>query len=240
MKSDRFRLLTRTIAFSLAFAVHSSAFAQTKKIADFPSVENASFHQLVFADEDFSILNNLYPPGGDSGFHAHYLDMFYVVVQTGQSSIQNLGKPLTPGPKVAVGTASFGDLGGEPRVHRVVNGDKSTYQIIVVQLRRTEPRGNSVSARETAKGYTQIADNRRLRAWRLILEPGQSTTSISQLGKGVRIVVRGGLLTTISPGIPNQVLALRPGDFSVQSTGFTRALSNTGAETIELVEIELK
>lgn len=240
VKSSRFPLLIRAIGICLALTVHSSAFAEIKKSTEFPSVENASFHQLVFADEDFSILNNLYPPGGDSGFHAHYLDMFYVVIQAGQSNIQSLGKPLTAGPKLATGAAAFGDLGEKPKVHRVVNGDESSYQIIVVQLRRKEPRGNSVSSRESTKGYTQIVDNRRLRAWRLILEPGQSTTLISQIGKGIRIVVRGGLLTTTSPGIPDQALALQSGNFSVQSTGFARALSNTGNKTIELVEIELK
>jgi len=240
MKGEMFRPTIRAIGVCVALATHPPAFADATKSAEFPPVENASFHQPVFADEDFSVLNNLYPPGGDSGFHTHYLDMFYVVIQAGQASVQNLGKPATAGPRFAAGTAAFGSLGGEPRVHRVVNGNESTYQIIVVQLRRTEPRGNAVSSRETAKGYTQITDNSRLRAWRLILEPGQSAASISQLGKGFRVVVRGGLLTTISPGLPNQILALKPGDHAVQSAGTSRALTNSGTETIELVEIELK
>lgn len=220
---------------------HDSASAETSKSEDFPPVERASFHQLVFADEDISVLNNLYPPGGDSGFHAHYYDMFYVVIQPGHgTSVQRPGEPLAAGSKVAMGTAAFGALGGQRRIHRVLNSDKSIAQFIVVQLHRTEPRGERATSREASKRYTQIVDNPRLRAWRLILEPGQSTASISQIDKGVRIVVRGGLLTTISPGAPNQVLALRPGDFSVQSPGFARALTNNGAETIELVEIELK
>ena len=88
--------------------------------------------------------------------------------------------------------------------------------------------------------YVQIFDDPRLRAWRLTLEPGQSATSISQRGKGVRIVVRGGLLTSITPGLYEQILLLRPGDFSVQPAGFSRALANRGRHTIELVELEFK
>jgi hypothetical protein len=122
----------------------------------------------------------------------------------------------------------------------VVNGDKSAAQFIVVELRRAKPLGSTASSREDSKRYTQIADNPRLRAWRLVLEPGQSTASISQIGKGIRIVVRGGTLSTISPGMPDQILALRSGDFSVQYPGFTRALTNSGTEAIELVEMELK
>jgi len=79
-----------------------------------------------------------------------------------------------------------------------------------------------------------------MRAWRLILEPGQSAPAISQGSKGVRVVVRGGLLTTITSDLQDQQLALRPGDFAVQPADTTRALKNSGTETIELVEMELK
>jgi uncharacterized cupin superfamily protein len=48
------------------------------------------------------------------------------------------------------------------------------------------------------------------------------------------------LLATITAGEPNQSLALQPGDFAVQPTGLTRALSNNGTQTIELIEMELK
>ena len=236
----RLASLIRAIGF-FGFLIAHCSFAETAKSENFPPVERASFHQLVFADEDFSALNNLYPPGGDSGFHVHYRDMFYVVIQPGQgTSVQALGGALVEGKKVAMGSAEFGDLGGESRVHRVVNSDKSMAQFIVVELRRTKPASELVSSREASMGYTQIVDNSRLRAWRLVLEPGQSAASVSQVGKGIRIVVRGGMLSTISPGMPDQVLVLRPGDFSIQSPGFTRALTNTGTETIELVEMELK
>ena len=79
-----------------------------------------------------------------------------------------------------------------------------------------------------------------MRAWRLILEPGEAAAAISQGGDGVRIVVRGGLLTTSAPGLPDQTLALKAGEFAVQTKGATRALRNSGTETIELVEVELK
>ncbi|MEO7974817.1 MAG: hypothetical protein ABIU84_14645, partial [Thermoanaerobaculia bacterium] len=83
-------------------------------------------------------------------------------------------------------------------------------------------------------------DNERMRAWRLILEPGKSAPPIAQGGKGVRVVVRGGLLTTMTPGVQDQKLALRAGDIAVQTTGTTRSLKNSGTETIELVEMELR
>lgn len=205
-----------------------------------PPVEQASFHQLVFANEDFAVLNNRYPPGGDSGFHVHYRDLFYVVIQSAPSSGQRLGQPLTAAPSVPVGAAGYSAIGAEPRAHRIINGDEGPSQFIVVELRRSSPAGVAVSSRESAPQYERIVDNERMRAWRLILEPGQSVPAITQGGEGLRVVVRGGLLTTIAAGVPDQTLFLRAGDFAVQSSGSARALRNSGTETIELVELELK
>jgi len=203
-----------------------------------PPVEHASFHQLVFANEDFAVLNNRYPPGGDSGFHTHYRDIFYVVIQSAPQSAQRLGQPLTVAPLVPVGAAGYSATGAEPRVHRIVNGDEGPSQFIVVEVRRTRPRGDAVSSRDSP--YVQIVDNERMRAWRLILEPGQSVPTISQGGEGVRVVIRGGLLTTATQDLPDRTFFLRPGEFAVQSSGSTRSVRNSGTDTIELVEMELK
>ena len=205
-----------------------------------PPVEQASFHQLMYANEDFAVLSNRYPPGGDSGFHVHHRDLFYVVIQSASSSGQRPGQPLTPAPLLSVGAAGYSAIGAEPRVHRVVNGDEGPSHFIVVELRRANPAGDAVSSREGAPQYAQLVDNERMRAWRLILAPGQSVPSISQGGVGLRVVVRGGLLTTTTPGVPDQTLFAQAGDFAMQSRGSTRALRNSGTEIIELVEIELK
>ncbi len=141
---------------------------------------------------------------------------------------------------VAAGAAGYSAVGGEPRTHRIVNGDSGPSQFIVIEMRRATPKGANVSLRETAPQYVQILDNERMRAWRLILAPGQSTPGILQGGDGVRVVVRGGLLTTTTAGVPDQTLTLNAGEFAIQTGGSMRALRNSGSETIELVELELK
>jgi hypothetical protein len=136
---------------------------------------------------------------------------------------------------------AYSAVGPEPRTHRVVNDSAAnTLQFIVIELRRAKPSGSAIWSRDGVPQYVQVFDNPRMRAWRLILESGQSVPAISQADKGVRVVVRGGLLTTTMPGVQDQQLALRPGDFAVQQAGATRALRNDGADTIELVELELK
>ncbi|MDX2220371.1 MAG: hypothetical protein SF172_15245 [Burkholderiales bacterium] len=236
------RGFTRTAATVLCgfLAAQPFAFAEKPAAATHPPVEHASFHHQVYADEDFSILNNRYPPNGDSGMHTHFLDHLYVAIQPAQVSGQNLGRPLAAMPPVPMGAAGYGAMGNEPRTHRIVNGDKGIAHFVVIELRRAKPLGTPVSSREAAPQYVQIIDNPRLRAWRLILEPGQSAPAITQGNKGVQVVVRGGLLTTVRANSPDQVLFLRPGDVSLQAAGATRALKNGGTETIELVEMELK
>jgi hypothetical protein len=216
------------------------AFAEQPPASKNPPVEHASFHHQVHVDEDISILNNRYPPNGDSGLHTHFLDHLYIAIQPAQVSGQSLGKPLAAMPAVQMGAAGYGAMGNEPRTHRIVNGDKGIAHFIVIELRRAKPAGTPISFRESAPQYVQIVDNPRFRAWRLILEPGQSVPAITQGNKGVQVVVRGGLLTTIRSGSPDQVLFLRPGDYSIQAAGATRALKNGGTETIELVEMEPK
>jgi quercetin dioxygenase-like cupin family protein len=240
MKIGRLSRHAASLGLCLLMAVHSSAFAEQPRAEATVPVEHASFHQLVFADEDLAILNNRYPPNGDSGFHTHYRDLFAVIVQPSPSSGQGLGMPMVAAPLHPAGAALYSAVGAEPRTHRVVNGGEGDFHIIVIELRRAQPVGKATPSRDGAPQYTQVLDNPRMRAWRLILEPGQSAPSITQQGKGARVVVRGGLLTTITPGLQDQVLALRPGDFAVQPAGATRAVRNGGTETIELVEMELK
>ena len=237
--TPRLQALAVCLLFLVSPTAHASP-APAAPVEATPPVEQASFHQLVFANEDVAVLNNLYPPGGDSGFHAHHRDLFAVIIQPQPSSSQTPGKPLKPAAEVQAGTAAYSPVSGEPRAHRVINNGQGPFQIIVIELRRASAQGAAIAAREAAPQYVQITDNPRMRAWRLILEPGQSVPAITQGSTGIRVVVRGGLLTTTMPGVPEQTLALQAGNFAVQEKGFTRALRNGGAETIELVEMELK
>ena len=228
------------LGLALLLSAPATVFTKPPKDPSYPPVEQASFHQVVFADQDLVVLNNRYPPSGDSGFHAHDRDQLYVTIEHSASMGQAPGGPLKAGPSISAGAVGYGGTFGERRVHRVINGDQGPAQFIVIEFLRPKPGGTKVSSREKAPQYVQIVDNPRLRAWRLILEPGASAPAITQVGKGVRVVVRGGLLTTSTPGAADQVHLLRPADFAVQPAGATRALKNSGTEPLELVELELK
>jgi hypothetical protein len=97
----------------------------------------------------------------------------------------------------------------------------------------------SPAARESV-GYTQLFDNERARAWRLVLEPGQAAAAITQNAPGLRVIIDGGEIAESVPGEGDRGMMLRLGDFYWQEPGVTRAVRNIGTTRIQLVEIELK
>ena len=131
--------------------------------SDTVPVEHASFHQPVFANADVAVLRNAYPPGGDSGFHAHRRDLLTVIIQPAASTVQRPGQPAVANPRPRAGAVGFGTIGPDPLVHRVVNTDSVPFHIIAVEIRRDRPAGSSLSTRDAQPLYAPILDNARLR-----------------------------------------------------------------------------
>ena len=118
--------------------------------------------------------------------------------------------------------------------------DKAPFHNISFILKNRSPAGTTVSDRSGVKGYTQIMDNARLRAWRVALKPGEATGQITQTAPGLRVYVHGGVLAEMVPGSADRGMAPYEGDFIWQDAGQTRAMKNTGTTFIEFVEFELK
>lgn len=98
----------------------------------------------------------------------------------------------------------------------------------------------SGSFRLTDPQYVQLVDHERMCSWRLILKLGESTPEITQVGKSVRVVIRGGTISVHTPVAFAQALSSRPADIVVQAAGATRMLQNIRKDSIKLVELELK
>ncbi len=86
-------------------------------------------------------------------------------------------------------------------------GTLTPFHNISFIFKKAGPDGNTVLDRAGVSGFTQIMDNPRVRAWRAILEPGQSTGQITQSAPGVRVYVRGGVLAEVIPGNADRGMA---------------------------------
>ena len=153
MKVTRLIKCIKSFGFCLFLVAHSFAFAEQPPSEAVVPVEHASFHQLVFADDDIAILNNLYPPNGDSGFHTHYRDLFAVIIQSSQSSGQGLAKPLTASPLYPAGASAYSAVGAEPTRTGWSMATKAYFKSLLLnyaarnpwemQSRRAMPRPNT-------------------------------------------------------------------------------------------------
>ena len=112
--------------------------------------------------------------------------------------------------------------------------------LVTASILYPEPGRFTAGSREDVPAYKQVVDNNRIRAWRLVLEPGETAPAITQKAPGLRIVVSGGEIVETVPGQPEQAMSMKLGDFFWKDAGTTRALRNIGTTRIELVEYVLK
>jgi hypothetical protein len=230
--------MTRRLFPSLVALVYVPlAGAQSGTPAVVP-VERTSYHVPVFSNEYVTVLNVFIPSQRDSGYHRHSLDTIAVLMSDSARTNQTLGAEPIVRPVQPRGTVTFTPYARGPIVHTVAVKGEPPFHNIVVELLYPSP--GRFSPGERAQGYTQVLDNERVRAWRLVLEPGQTAPAIMQSAPGIRVVVEGGELVEGAPGAPDRSMAPRAGELYWQDSGQTRAVRNVGTTRIELVELELK
>jgi hypothetical protein len=229
-------------SFMLACALAHPAFAQ---LDDKPvPMDKAPFHIPVFANDYIILLSINIPPGRNTGYHTHYSDSVSVNLSQAVRTDQVYGSSEVSTPAAGdpvPGRVSFTNVTKNgPHTHRATNVGPTPFHNISFILKDQNTAGPEVSDRTGVAGYAQIMDNDRLRAWRVVLEPGQATGRFTQTAPGLRVYVHGGVLDEMVPGSADRGMAPYDGDFIWQDAGQTRAVKNTGATLIEFVEFELK
>lgn len=205
-------------------------------------IEKAPYHLPVFTNEYVTVLNVYIPAQRNTGYHTHSRDSVSVNVEDADQTNQDLGQPQ-PGPaqRSQRGRATFTAYSKQaPRTHKASNVGTTPFHNVSF-IFKSPPQGRfTPSSRTDVPGYVSVMDNERVRGWRLVLEPGQSVAAITQQAPGIRIVVSGGELVESVPGQPERGMSLKLGEFYWQDSGVTRAVRNSGATRVEIVEFELK
>jgi hypothetical protein len=220
-----------------ALALSFPALAQDETAA--VPVEKAAYHVPVFRNEYLTLLRVNIPSQRSAGYHIHSLDQVSILIEEADQSGQVLGEAPTPPRRTPRGNVGYTAYSKKAMTHRVNNVGPTAFHNIVIALADTQPGRFAPAAREGA-GYTQLFDNERVRAWRLVLEPGQTAATITQKAPGLRVIIDGGEIAESIPGEGDRGMALRLGDFYWQQPGATRTVRNIGSTRIQLVEIELK
>ena len=201
-------------------------------------VDQAAYHVPVFRNDYVALLRVNIPPQRSAGYHIHSTDQISVLIEEADQAGQVLGQAPTPPRRNPRGGVTYTAYSKKAMTHRVNNMGATAFHNIVITLRDAQPGRFSPGLRRRCR--LQIIDNERVRAWRLVLEPGQTAAAITQNAPGLRVIIDGGEIAEIAPGEPDRGMALRLGDFYWQEPGATRAVRNIGTTRVELVEFELK
>ncbi|HEY5624354.1 MAG TPA: hypothetical protein VIV14_11385 [Gammaproteobacteria bacterium] len=233
---------TTISAFVLAVALALPAFAQHE---DKPVLmDKAPFHVPAFANDYIILMRINIPPGRDTGFHTHYADSVSVNLAPALRTDQLYGSSEISAPSAGEpvpGRVSFTNITRDgQRTHKASNVGPTAFRTVSFILKDSDEPPSRVSDRSGVAGYNEILDNERIRAWRVILEPGQATGQITQTAPGLRVYVRGGVVDELVPDSADRGMAPNDGDFMWQDAGQTRAVKNTGATVVEFVEFELR
>jgi hypothetical protein len=202
---------------------------------------SAPYHLPVFRNEYVTLLNIYVPPGKTTGYHTHTSDSVSVNIESADMTNQPLGAPAAgPPQRGEAGRANFASYTKEgPRTHKATNVGTTPFHNVSLIFNSAQPYRFTPLSRN-GPGYTQIMDNDRARAWRLVLEPGQAAAAITQSAPGIRIVILGSELAESVPGQSDRAMSPKMGEFYWQDAGVTRTVRNTGKTRLDIVEFELK
>ena len=199
------------LGVSASFVVLACALAwpAAAQLEDKPvPMDKAPFHIPVFENDYIILLNVNIPPGRNTGYHTHYADSVSVNLTPASQTNQNFGSSDVSPPGAAAGEgepgrATFTDVTKNgPRTHKATNVGPTPFHNISFILKPRAAGGPAVSDRAGVQGYTQVMDNARLRAWRIILKPGEATAQVTQRAPGLRVYVQGGVLAEVVPDRP--------------------------------------
>jgi quercetin dioxygenase-like cupin family protein len=198
-------------------------------------VEKEPRHHLKFENRYTRVFDVVVPPGDATLFHTHSND--YVFVSIGDAALK---AELQGSPAVDLFMKD-----GETRytkatiTHRVMNYSKSTFRNITIEILASPPSAGG-SSLEKVPGHTLLFENERVRAWRLSLEPGQTTGTHSHGRAGLGVSVSGGQLLITGADGKSRKATVKPGDFQWHEARTTHSLQNTGKQRFEAVDIEWK
>tara|TARA_Y100000996_G_scaffold414784_1_gene406773 strand:+ start:1133 stop:1846 length:714 start_codon:yes stop_codon:yes gene_type:complete len=236
----RYGILITLVLLNSAFM--QTTFAQSE---DWPvAMDKAPFHVPIFSNDYMTLIRINYPPGRTTGMHTHFYDSVSVNLSPALRTSQQYKSSEIVGPSASQpvpGRTNFNNVTERGvYAHKSVNVGPTPFHSVAIMLKDRSESGPDVSDRSEISGYSQILDNDRLRAWRVILAPGEELAEITQTAPGLRVYVRGGVLDELVPGSAARGMAPFTGEFIWQDAGQTRALSNTGSTIVEFVEFEFK
>ena len=220
-----------TLLLSLALLAPASAQAPV-------SIEKEPRHHLKFQNGYVRLFYVRIAPGDTTLFHTHVNDNVGVKLTDAELS------DVVPGgnPEMILvnqGAVGFGHY-PTPLTHSVSNVGSTPFHNMLVEILPSKGAQSTAPSLANVGGHTLEMENERVRIFRLVLAPGQSTEEHSHALQGLSVVITEGKIAVDLPGTKTETVTFKPGDYRWHEGGMRHSLKNVGSATFEAVEIELK
>ena len=195
-------------------------------------------HKIRFDNGKVRMYEVVLPKGKATLWHEHRADSFTVFFRTADVTNEPFrGKPLvlqrTPG------SVGFNSTAKGPYSHRVTASGDTTFHVIALELLDAQPSGSASVGQRSSAAYKVVVENPRGRAYRLTLNPGESTAAFTRPGNTALFAISSGRISEQPEGKAPRLWDFEPAHFRWFETGEKLSLKNESSSAIELVEIEI-
>jgi hypothetical protein len=205
-----------------------------------PLARDEPRHHLLLQNEFVRIVRVVIPPGKTTMWHEHNFDYGVLFVNGTKVHVDTAANVQGADGDTVTKSFVYMTYAGKHFVHRVHNTESTINHQLAFEIVPPNPIGFAVSDRSSAPEYKMELDNDRIRVWRLQLSPGEDAGLITQKAPGLRFILSGDRLVETHADGQVKEIAIKPGDFAWLPGASTRAVANSGAAPLELLEIELK
>jgi mannose-6-phosphate isomerase-like protein (cupin superfamily) len=231
----------RCAAIVLAFVLLGTSSGLAQEIASSEHVVQVyqeARHHPVFENSLVRILDVRVPGGDTTDYHVHANRHIAVVIAGARSWDQGLGTaaPESASMALPVGAVLDNASASIPYTHRVGNADTVAFRYLVAQM--LAPSGVPSSMLPPSSGLRFDHETMGARVYRATLAPGQSIARHRHSAPGLTIQVGAGKLRIDGTAAEGRGTESGAGAWWWRGAGAEHALRNTGAQAVDIVEID--
>ena len=199
-------------------------------------VRDEPFHRHCFENEWVRAYDVLIPAGATSLYHRHAEDTFYAIVHEVRLRDQVFGQEPTGEGTVPEGLSMCRPHRSDPLIHRVTNLGENPARMIGAEV-KDAPGVRSDEALE-APGHALIWEVERLRAYRLVLEPGEETGPLAYPFASLTVAMTRASLETREGGTLARTASVAEGEMAWRGDAARLRLRNVGPTAYHAILVE--
>jgi hypothetical protein len=196
-------------------------------------------HRIKLENEVVRVVDVEIPPGDRTLMHEHANNYAYLMVSAARLRNEVPGKAAAD-IDIAAGMVGYYRASEGAYVHRFTNIGDTSFRAIGIELLSPAASPDVATPIDGGSGYVTVLDNERVRVYRLVLQPGQSTGLIRLAPRTVRVAGSEVAMMERRADGSTRELRLAPAQFEWRPDAATIALENTSAAPAALYEFELK